>query len=135
MEVKPYVLLGCIDVYEDYRVDLPRDQIAKTLDELICPLRSKPHGLYRHRGYLGFTHDKSLAGSKDADPFILTRSARCIFGGFLLEYGAAAYPSPSYDNQRAAHQAGLWEIGRRPEDPLVQDSLSSPRTSPQRQGS
>ena len=24
-EVKPYVLLGCIDEYEGYRVDLPRD--------------------------------------------------------------------------------------------------------------
>ena len=58
MEVKPYVLLGCIDVYEDYRVDLPQDQLAKTLDELVCPLQSNPPGLYRHRGYLGFTHGR-----------------------------------------------------------------------------
>ena len=37
MEVKPYVLLDYIDVYEGYRVDLPRDRIAKTLDEFLCP--------------------------------------------------------------------------------------------------
>ena len=107
MEVKPYVLLSCIDVYEDYRVDLPRDQVAKTLDELVLILRSKPPGLYRHQGYLGFTHDKSSAGCEDADPLILTWSACCVFGGFLLEYGVAAYPRPSCDNQRAAHRAGL----------------------------
>ena len=95
MEVKPYVLLGCIDVYEDYRVDLPRDQVAKTLDELVCPLRSKPPDLYRHRGYLGFTHDKSPAGNKDTDPLILTWSACRVFGGFLLEHGVVAYPGPS----------------------------------------
>ena len=93
MEVKPYVLLDCIDVYEDYRVDLPRDQVAKTLDELVCPLQSKPPGLYRHRGYLGFTHDKSPAGSKDADPLILTWSAHRVFGGFLLEYGSPHTPA------------------------------------------
>jgi len=107
MEVKPYVLLDYIDVYEDYRVDLPRDQLAKTLDELVCPLQSKPSGLYRHRGYLGFTHDKSPAGSKDVDPLILTWSAHRVFGGFVLEYGVAAYPGASCDNQRATHRAGL----------------------------
>ena len=107
MEVKPYILLDCIDEYEDYRVDLPRDQVAKTLDELVCPLRSKPSSLYRHRGYLGFTHDKSPAESKDVDPLILTWSARRVFGGFLLEHGVVTYPVPSCDNQRAAHQAGL----------------------------
>ena len=42
MEVKPYVLLGCIDVYEYYRVDLPRDQVAKNLDELVCLYELNP---------------------------------------------------------------------------------------------
>ena len=27
-EVKPYVLLDCIDVYDVYRVDLPRDRMS-----------------------------------------------------------------------------------------------------------
>ena len=36
MEGKPYVLLDYIDMYESYRVDLPRDRIAKTLDEFLC---------------------------------------------------------------------------------------------------
>ena len=93
MEVKPYILLGCIDVYEDYRVDLPRDQVAKTLDELVCPLQSKPYGLYRHRVYLVFTHGKLPAGNRDADLLILTWSACPVFGGFLLEYGVTAYPA------------------------------------------
>ena len=50
MEVKPYVLLDYIDVYEGYRVDLPRDRIAKTLDEFLCPTIQNLPGLYRHRG-------------------------------------------------------------------------------------
>ena len=36
MKVKPYILLDYIDVYEGYKVDLPRDQLAKTLDEFLC---------------------------------------------------------------------------------------------------
>ena len=81
------------------------------------PFRAKSSGLYRHREDLGL----HKVGYREGI-YIFGRQACLPRQGESYPDAGAVFGLRIF----AAHQSGPWLTGRTPEDPLVQDSLSSP---------
>ena len=82
-------------------------------------LWTKSSGLYRHREDLGL----HKVGYKEGI-YIFGRQACLPRQGESYPDTGAVFGLRIF----TAHQSGPWLTGQMPEDPLVQDSLSSPRT-------